>query len=198
VWQQSHGFRHSLASVGALLAALAVPLAARAEASPLADDAARPESVSETPPRIGMGATAAIGGVGIAALMAGFDVWYRPHPAYAFGLEGQTFGVDNGADPDYCADCLEGGQLVAAMGELRIPSTIPISGFVRAGLGAGFVKINHADVGAPDEHKVEPLLLLAAGPELTLSYVFLRARGTATVLASEAFLGYGAEIGAVF
>ena len=197
-WQPSHGFRHSLVLFGTLALALALPGPARAEGSVASDHADGPASGSETPPPIGVGATVAIGDLGVAALTAGFDAWYRPWPALAFGLEGQTFMVDNGADPDYCENCIESAGLITAFGELRIPSTFPVSAFVRAGVGPAFVQINQGHIGEPDQDEVQPALLLAAGPELTISRVFLRARGTATVLASESFLGYGAEIGAMF
>ena len=80
---------------------------------------------------------------------------------------------------------------------MRVPSKI-VSAFARLGVGSAFVKINHEDLGQPDENLVEPVFLLAAGPELTLFHVYLRLRGTATLLPSDSFVGYGAELGAVF
>lgn len=194
-WQPSHGFRHRGLAAGTLAAALCLPALARAEDGGPDGD---PAAAQGERPRVGVGVTAGIGTLGVGTLSAGVDVWYRPKAAFAVGLEAQAFHVDNGADPQYCSSCIENGRTLTAVAEARLPTDLPVSAFARLGAGAALVQINGEDVDQPDSDEVVPMLAFAAGPELELAFVFLRLRGTATAVGGEAFVGVGAEIGAVF
>jgi hypothetical protein len=141
-------------------------------------------------------------------LRDGLSVWYRLVPALALGLNvgamqnGQLDGV-NFSHNTFVAS----GEVFEAFAEGRLLPSSFVGAFGRVSAGLASLDLVPPFVPGPSHESegTEAILEIEGGPELRLFFsppdarprsdLFLRARGTLTMMPAATFLGYGLTLG---
>jgi hypothetical protein len=178
----------------ALLTAAASTFAASAHADPGPPRKALTSERLDDGNELGIGVSVSAGKGGeVGSLGVGWDLWYRPHPWLAGGIEAQGMFFDN---LEYCSACLRNiGVFALGFIEAHPAPRAPISLFARFGLG--LASLDYASTyNQASQSQIRPVAMLSIGPQVTVWHLFLRARGTATFTV-KSFIGWGLELGTV-
>ena len=138
----------------------------------------------------------------------GLSGWYRLMPAVAIGLSWETLqnGQLDGSNSSQDT-FIEKGKALRAFVDGRLFPSWFVGAFGRASVGVAHLNLVPTFTPGPThvETAYQPMFELEAGPELRIFFlprskrprpdIFLRVRGTATVLPEAFFFGYGLSLG---